>query len=308
METYEYDKKTNINEYIIEKVDKLLGKHNDKKNKTILVMSGGGLQGLAHVGGLKALEENGLYKNIKTFVGASMGGLIATFCVLGYTPSELEDFAKLFDFDKLYDINFKNFFGQFGLDPGNKFILIFEKFIEQKGYDKNITMYQLYESTGLTLILTAVCINNSEVYYISHKSHPDMPVKIGLRMTMSVPIWLAPVDYKGKLYIDGGCIDNYPVEIFKNCLDSVIGMYIVGTNSYTKNISNVETFLSCLLESIIKGRIYTALRGYENITIQISPQENLMRTTFEADINMKTNLINTGYLAALEFLNKHALI
>ena len=73
--------------------------------------------------------------------------------------------------------------------------------------------------TNIKLIITSVCLNDKQVYYLSHTSFPDMPVILGVRMTTSFPFWFVPVKYNGKFFVDGGCIDNYPIQLFSNNLD-----------------------------------------------------------------------------------------
>ena len=59
--------------------------------KVALVLSGGGADGLSHIGVLKALEENNI--PIDYIAGTSMGALIGGLYASGYSPAEIEAFA-----------------------------------------------------------------------------------------------------------------------------------------------------------------------------------------------------------------------
>jgi len=70
--------------------------------KVGLVFSGGGAKGLAHIGVLKALEENSI--SIDYIVGTSMGGIVAGMYASGYTAAEIETIALSEDFQPDYII------------------------------------------------------------------------------------------------------------------------------------------------------------------------------------------------------------
>ena len=67
-----------------------------RAQKVGLVFSGGGAKGLAHIGVLKALEENNI--PIDYIVGTSMGGIVGGMYASGYTPTEIETIALSEDF------------------------------------------------------------------------------------------------------------------------------------------------------------------------------------------------------------------
>ena len=87
--------------------------------KTGLVFSGGGAKGLAHIGVLKALEENNI--PIDYIVGTSMGAIIGGMYASGYTPTEIEYVATSPDFQDWVSGRFKSgyklFFDRKGLTP-----------------------------------------------------------------------------------------------------------------------------------------------------------------------------------------------
>ncbi len=121
-----------VNNIIDDKINKLLNK-SVKKVKTNLVLSGGGIKGIAHLGALKALEDNNILQNITTFVGTSVGGWAATVLVMGYTVDELYKFSELFDFSRATggDMNPAIIFTRFGIDDGKKLSIIMKKILMQ---------------------------------------------------------------------------------------------------------------------------------------------------------------------------------
>ena len=287
----------NINLNIDNKINELLGK--TKHTKTILVLSGGGVRGIAHIGTLKALQEKNILQNIKTIAGASIGGLIASLYLIGWEPSQLYTFIEDFPIKNLRGMNSSSFFKKFGFDDGSKLIYVLEKLFEEKQVSKDITFEQLFKITNVTLIMNAVCLNDKQVYYLSHTTFPKMPVLLAIRITTSFPLWFTPVSYNNKLFVDGGCMDNYPIHLFSDDLNSVIGIYLSENREYTKDINNTEEFLYNLLQCFFEGNTCGAIKGFEKCTIKLNlPIVSIVN--LDIGNNIKKQLYDYGYSETLK--------
>ena len=238
------------------------------KKKTILVLSGGGVKGISHLGAIQALHEQGILKNIKTYAGTSIGAFIAVLLVIGYSPNTLFQFIMELKFDKLKNINFQIFSKSYGLDEGNKLELVLGKLFMGKNINPNITLSELHAITNKTVIITAVCINDKKTYYYSHETAPNMSVIMAIKMSMAIPIYFVPVKYNGKLFIDGGCVDNYPIKIFEDKLDEVIGLYLTEFRDDIDTINNIEDYMLHMIECFFEGITYNSLKGYEKYSIK----------------------------------------
>lgn len=293
------------NELLDNKINKLLEREQDqnKLKKTILILGGGGIKGICHIGVLKAMEEKGILKYIKIIAGTSIGGLIGGLCVIGYSPDELYKFIELFDQSKVRSVNFDNFFIKYGIDDGEKLIFVLEKLFESKGISSKITFNELFNLTHIKLILTATCLNNKQAYYLSYLTFPNMPVITGLRITTSVPFWFTPVLYDNKLFVDGGCIDDYPIQLFKNELDNVIGICLSENRNYSHTINNVEEFVCELLQCFSEGVVCNSIKGFEKCTIKIKVQQ-ISVVNLNIDINTKKKLFDCGYNVVMEYLKQ----
>lgn len=297
------EKKIDMNESINTQIDNelstILGKEIKTKKKSIVVLSGGGIKGIAHIGAMRALEKLNMLKDIMTFAGTSAGAIVATLLVIGYSPTELYDFITIFDFKKMRSFNSDGILSTYGLDTGKNVMYALEKMFTNKEIDPKITFAQLYKKTGKTLIVTTACINDKNEYYLSHKTEPDMSVILAVRMSISIPIYFTPVMYNGKMFIDGGCIDNYPIQLFKDELDSVIGVYLTSIRHYIKNVSNVEDFLMNLVQCLFEGVTCNSLKGFEKQSIKISVNE---KGIMDLDMNSdkKKEIFMAGYNATIE--------
>ena len=185
-----------------------------------LVLSGGGARGLAHIGVLKVLEENGLRPDF--IVGASMGAIIGGIYASGKTVGEMEQFVNNFVFgdvlDKkypLYKLNLlegkakssfmkyisigaslnslvKNSF----LDPGRRIQYLFRQLTDDKTFEEAKTPFAC---TAVDILTGKVVVFNKGKLYIA------------MRASMSIPLVFEPLRYENMFLVDGGVLSNAPV-------------------------------------------------------------------------------------------------
>ena len=195
-----------------------------------LAMSGGGVKGAAHIGAIKALEENGI--KIDAVGGTSIGSIVAALYAMEYTPKEM---LKLFNyFSKLI---FKN--SAMYTDPRGKKLLSIQAgglysgeniafAIEEAGKYKNIKKLQ---DLKIPIVIPAVDLRDSEKYVftnmgkINDKYLNKADISIAVRASSSYPAIFAPCIYNKHKFVDGGILDNIPVEEVKKIgADKVIAV------------------------------------------------------------------------------------
>jgi predicted acylesterase/phospholipase RssA len=180
----------------------------------VLVLSGGSNRGIAILGALHHLHESGHLQTISTYVGVSVGSVIASLLSIGLTPMYLFKQMKLLDlFQDNTEITMHSMidlFTKFGLyDPKSFIKTIQDIFIDQ--IDTDPTMKELYNLTGNRLIIVATNVNRMTPVYIDHESHPDMLCSTAIRMSISIPLIFIPVRYENEIYVDGGISNNFPI-------------------------------------------------------------------------------------------------
>ncbi len=172
-----------------------------------LVLSGGGMRGAAHIGAIKALEENGIFPT--HIAGSSAGAIVGALYAYGYKWDAMLTFFKdiqLFDFTK-YAIS----------KPG---FLDTEKFYSNfKIYLKNDDFSFLNKK----LIITAADILTGELKTFS-KGQLIKPILA----SAAFPGVFAPVKIEDSYYVDGGSLNNFPVELLRKKCDLIIGVYVNG--------------------------------------------------------------------------------
>jgi predicted acylesterase/phospholipase RssA len=253
-----------------ENLDNPENKENNKK--TILVISGGGIKGICIIGALHGLQEKKILDHITTYAGTSIGAFISVLLILNYNPEELIQIVLDLDMRKLLrkEDKYCNLFCDYGIDDGVKFTNILNMLFEFKNINKNITMKELFTKSNKNLYITTTCLNTKEIVYINHENFPDLEVITAVRMSCSVPLYFCPVLYNNYYYVDGGCIDNYPINIFNDHLDQVIGIYVRDNMQCIEEINSIQSFLLTMLKTVYIGVHHKNYKGYEKFTYLIN--------------------------------------
>lgn len=217
-----------------------------------LVFEGGGVKGIAYGGALLELNNRNILENIERVAGTSAGAITACLLALNYSPKDVSDiiantnFKKFEDGDILPVGNILRFLKRYGWYKGDTFLAWIEKIIAEKTGNGNITFAE-FESLRaknsfkqLYVVHTNLSEQRSEI--LSAETTPDMPIKLAIRMSMSIPLFFQSMELNGNIIVDGGVAWNYPINIFddeKYLSNSANGMSI---NNNTKHyLFNHET-------------------------------------------------------------------
>lgn len=270
----------------------------EKKYDTIC-LSGGGVKGISFIGALEYIEENKYIElqSINNFVGTSIGSIVSFFLSLDYTIEEIKEFIMDFNFTKLIpEINIENILLLHGVDTGEKIMLIVSHFLKEKYNIDDITFEEHYKLTNkkLTIIGTNFTKSCEEVF--NYELTPNMSVLTAIRISMSIPIMFTPVHYNDNYYIDGGVVNNFPLN---HCNpNTTLGIYIKNSNNnMLENIISLS--IGCI--SIITDNIsikHCINNNYDIIEIK---NYNAEFTNFELTSEIKQKLYTLGIEAAKIF-------
>jgi len=292
----------NLEKQLLNEIDDIITntKNNTKlsaiKDKTILVISGGSLKGISALGALKAFQELDCLNNIDTYAGSSIGSIICFLLMIKYSPNDLYDLMVKFEISKIKNINFNSLFNNFGIDDGKKLEIFLETLIQEKNLDKSMTLKDLYDLTKHKLYITTTCLNDKEVYYLSVDTHPNLSIIKALRMSSAIPIYFCPVIYDNKIYIDGGCIDNYPVDIFKDRTNDILGIFLNPERTKITDITklNLQEYCLHVFDACMAGIARNTVKGHEEYTLQIKVK-NISIINLSVVTQDKQDLFQSGY-------------
>ncbi len=187
-----------------------------------LALSGGGIRGIAHAGVLKALEDNNI--KIDIIGGTSAGGIIAALYAMGYSPYYIyvlfkryaEDIASVNNGIMISGIKAYAMYKKInilGRNSGEMLENVFDQIAANKGIRtiKDIKMPIAIPAVDISNVNKYVFTNNkpkkNNLNYID-----DINIGKAIRATSCFPGIFNPVEYKEHLFLDGGVLDNIPVE------------------------------------------------------------------------------------------------
>lgn len=245
--------------------------------KTGLVLSGGGVRGVAHIGAIKALEEHGIYPS--HIAGTSAGAVVGALYSGGCTWQEILDFFKT---TQIFSIT--NYARS---KPG---FVDTEKFYDRL---KSYLLQDNFESLKTPLYVTATNLLDGTLK-VFHSGELIKPILA----SAAVPGLFAPVPFKNGYYVDGGTLNNFPVDLLKNHCHHLIGVYV---NPFEKMKMNDLKHAHNVLE-----RAYHIMVANETM-LKFEDCDLLIRPDRMADFSMFSlknidTLLALGYSATIKAL------
>jgi NTE family protein len=206
-------------------------------NKNIsLVLGSGGARGLAHIGVIRWLEENGYA--IKSVSGCSMGALIGGI----YGCGKLDEFAEWvravdkLDIVRLLDVSV----GKGGFVDGDRIINVLKELVGD----------QLIEDLPIQFTAVASDIVREKEIWINDGSIFD-----AIRASISLPLFFTPFDFRGTLLLDGGILNPVPIApTFKDDTDLTVAVNL-GAKPVAESAAPVETKPASDASSNLRSKI-----------------------------------------------------
>ena len=204
-----------------------------------LVLEGGGALGLAHIGVLKWLEENRI--PVDVIAGSSMGALVGGTYATGESPEQIANLIRSIKWHEVLrgvtpyrDLSFRrkedrqdypNAF-EFGLKQGAQFPSGFNSgqqvglILDRVGLP--YSEMKSFDELPIPFRCVATDLVSEKPYVFDHGS-----LAAGMRTSMSLPAFFTPVREDGHLWVDGGLLDNLPVDIARQMgADIVIAVHL----------------------------------------------------------------------------------
>ncbi|MDD4848276.1 MAG: patatin-like phospholipase family protein [Bacteroidales bacterium] len=281
--------------------------------RVAVVLSGGGAYGTAHIGFLRALEENNI--PIDYIAGTSAGAIIGGLYAAGYTIEEIERFFLSGEVQKisLGKIETDDIFAFYAPPPSPTFLPI--KFDIKNGKLKHILPNNLRSPSKMdyrfmTYFSGASAASNYQFDSLmipfrcvasdidSNRSYVFSQGNLGnaIRASMSMPLFFKPVEIDGKILFDGGMYNNFPVDVAQDTWQPDI---IIGCKS-------VENFKKPESEDVI-SQLQNILMNNTNFNIDSSfgilIEPNLNKVDI-LDFSDTQHYIDSGYIATKRSMEK----
>lgn len=232
-----------------------------------LVLSGGGAKGVAHIGVIKALEENNI--PIDYITGTSMGAIVGGLYAAGYTPDEMLELilSKGFSYWSTgqMDPSLQYYFTKEEPSPAMLNVPITSKRDSLRADSTAVPASLIsplpmsYAFMQLFAAYNAQCnsdFNNLFVPFRCCASDVDAHHRVvlskgdfgdAIRSSMSFPIVFQPTEFDGMLLYDGGIYDNFPVDVMNTDFapDFILGSDVstVVTGPQTSLMDQIENLV-----------------------------------------------------------------
>ena len=208
-----------------------------------LVLSGGGIRGISYVGVFLELEKRGFLKYLREILGVSVGALFGFAYGIGYKTNELLEFVNFTLMTNVEPDVIIDFFNTLGIDNKKNLEKLIDSILRNKNYSTEITFQELYEITKFNIRFLATNLNNCSIKEFSHKKTPNTKVKFGLLSSMCVPGYFTPCKENDILYVDGGLINNYPIDIIsQEELNTTLGFTFSEDHIFVSKIESIEQY------------------------------------------------------------------
>ena len=274
-----------------------------------LVLSGGAARGLAHIGVLKALEEQGV--RIDAIAGTSMGAVVGGLYASGYSIAELENLATTLDWQQALsdapprkDVPFRR-------KQDDRDFLVKQKLSFRDDGSLGLPL-GVIQGQNLALLLESKLAHTADIRDFDKLPIPFRAVATDItsgekvvfrrghlpqviRASMSIPAVFAPVELDGRLLVDGGMTDNIPVDVVREMgVDLAI---VVDIGTPLRNRKQLATVVDVLNQSIT----LMTRRNSEEQLASLRREDILVQPPLAAfgvtDFGRAQDMIDAGYRA-----------
>ncbi len=288
----------------------LLAIAQDAQPRVGLVLSGGAARGLAHIGVIKALEEQGV--RIDAIAGTSMGAVIGGLYASGYSVAELEQVALTMDWREVLSDDPPRTDVPFRRKQDDRDFLIKQRLSFRDDGSLGLPL-GVIQGQNLALLLERLLVRSSDVRDFDRLPIPFRAVATDIandekvvfrsghlpqviRASMSIPAVFAPVELDGRLLVDGGMVDNIPVDVARDMgVDRVIVVDIGTPLKPRKELLTVVDVLNQSTTMMTRRNSEQQLATLRDSDVLVQPN----MTGFEVtDFGRSEELIEAGYQAA----------
>ena len=185
---------------------------------THIVLSGGGMTGLAYIGVYRYLIQYHLFEHVHHIVGCSIGAIFAFLFALNLTVEDFERYvydyilnskAMEFQVDHLFQFLEKN--GMFSM---NNILNMFMKMLNEIGIEHpdQMTFQDFSKYTGKNIYIATTCVNTRMCKIFSNIDTPNELILPAVCASCSIPFLFEPISIQDALYVDGGTVNNLPMD------------------------------------------------------------------------------------------------
>ena len=295
-----------------------------QRPKVGVVLSGGGAKGAAHVGVLKVLEENNI--PIDYIVGTSMGAIVGGLYAIGYSAADLDSLIMAQDWNYVMSDRIPRSSRSFQRKRRQEEYILRIPFGAGDYSRLSATMQRKPEETSFLSNIPLAMVDGQNIYNLFTKlsvgyqdsldfsrmpipfacvavdviSKKEVVFKSGrfvdaIRSSMAIPGYFSPVRINDMVLIDGGALNNYPVDVAREMgADIIIGVKLGEIESKDIVIENIGDLALEVMDLYMDTKLAHSI---EDTDILITPSTKGFNT-MSFDTQSLRTLIDNGEAAA----------
>ncbi len=250
---------------------------------------------------------------VREYVGISAGALCAFCLCIGCSLAELRAVVEQLNFGLMRDLDpetMLNFPSTYGLDTGAGLEKLLVAILKGKRLAPGLTFAELAAAgLGPRLRVFATDLNTCTLTEFSAAATPDAEVRVGLRASMSIPLYFAPVVHpiSGHLLTDGGIINHSPFPFLTDAeKEHTLALVFDDSHKPKEDITSVFGFLAQVYFSVYYHQARAVEARWAGHVLPI-PCGSFVSTHFEASQEEKQGLLEAGRRGAEAFLASAAI-
>ncbi|MFW6224233.1 MAG: patatin-like phospholipase family protein, partial [Bacteroidota bacterium] len=272
-----------------------------------LVLSGGGAKGVAHIGVIKALEEN--HVPIDFITGTSMGAIVGGLYAAGYSPAEMDSLILSEEFLKWAkgEIEEEHVYYYMQDEPNASWFTLrikYDSLVRKPVLPSSIVQpFQMdFAFIQIFTKATTACKEDFDSLFVPFRcvasdieNNQAVVLEKGnlgksIRASMSYPFYFKPITIDGKVMLDGGMYNNFPSDVMLESFypDMIIGSKVAG-NYAVPDPTNIVSQLQTIM---MRQTVYDV---YCESSVMIEPEVPPVNVV---DFSRRKEFIDSGYVAA----------
>lgn len=226
-----------------------------------LVLEGGGVKGIAYAGAFEVLEQQGILEQVGPVAGTSAGAITATLVALRYEPDQIRSLVFNIPFEKFKDggsTGLFRLFRRFGWFKGDYFLDLMRCLITNQTKKPMTTFKDLKDMGFRDLHVFSTDLSTGKSKEFSAATTPDVEVALAVRMSMSIPLFFASVDFDDNVFVDGGVLRNYPIDAFDTRQEvnpATLGLHLNGKPDPPAKIKGLPRYTESLFSTLLSVQV-----------------------------------------------------
>jgi len=273
-----------------------------------IVLSGGGVKGITEIGALHNEFEKATMtlESIEIYAGTSVGSAICLLMIVGYTPMQIFQEVSLTRSFGQQQASLRELIRNFGLMDLDRVLVILRKMLDKK-FNLIPTMAELFFISNKYFVVPVTNVSTLKVEYLDHHNSPNVSCYDVVKMSCALPIIFPFVSHNGHRYVDGGVLDNFPLDrIYRSDL-RIFGVVVVNSDVPIINfetetfLSKAVDFLSYIMRLVILVMTSATLlrcKNYPNLTLVKIDSEGIPLLDFNMSADQKMSLFVKGFKCA----------